>query len=346
MAIEIVKPTITGAIWSPQTMQGRLDTPTGGGGSAGGVSGPITSTGNGEGCAINGRGCNGGSGATIVDGARTGGGAASLDDPPNLDKGVGGCIGEIGGRAQINGTTLTLDLPLARTDAVEIPCLTRPMFLNVEMLDGFRGDVGGFRAGTPYYYPDTGSAVAPPSFGGNREGLTGPTPLALPNRDFQSLRMTAEFARTHVGERRVVLSSGANTLTLVIRSDPGNAVRNVVGLPFTTGRTSSNIEVKFDFAVYPTGQRFHWRLRPVDGSNPAACFTAASGNLIASSDIARFTLTATEAAGCAGDRFNLDIGPERAGAGFFQAPYARTIAFELPERSAPVLNPVRPQIRN
>jgi hypothetical protein len=352
MAIQIVKPAITRTIWSPQTMQGSLAAPAGGGGGGPAASsGPVTSTNNGTGCQPNGAGCSGSSGAVLLDASRSGtrGGPSG---PPNLDKGVGGCIREIGGNAAINGTILTLDLPPGRGDAVEIPCLTRPMFLNVELQDEYRGDVGGFRAGTPYFYPDPGSAVAPPSYGGNREGLTGPTVLAAPNRDYQQLRLTEDFARTHVGERRLVFTppagSGASTMTLVIRSNPGNGVQNVVGLPFTGPRTSSNIEVKIDFYMPPGGARFHWRLRPLAGSNPAACFTATSGSLTASSAIASFQLTAREAAGCAGTRFNLDIGPERDGAAVFQAPYARIIAFVLPERSAPTLTPgsIRPPLGN
>lgn len=347
MGIEIVKPGITGSFWSPETMQGRM---TGGGAAGGGVraiAGPVTvDTSGSNGCGPNtgNTGCSGGGGMTLTGiGAPGGGGSGGS---PNLEPGVGGCLGDVGGRAQLSGATLTLDLPFARADT-ELACLTRPMFLGVTLQDGFRGDVGGFRAGASYSYPDPGSAVAPPAFGGNREGLTGPTVLARPNRDFQQLRMTAEFARSHVGERRVVLTptagSGASALTLVIRSDPGNGVRNVVGVPFAGPRTSSTIEVRIDYiAPAAGGRRFHWRLRAQGGSNPAACFAASSGSLTASAAIDRFTLTATEAAGCAGGRFNLDIGPERGGAAVFQAPYARTIAFTLPERSAPTLNPGLP----
>jgi hypothetical protein len=346
MPVRIITPSILRTEWSPQTMQGRSTLGNGQApaqGAPGTPTGPITST-QGQGCGPGGGpGCNSSTGGVSTGG--TGSGSGSLDDPPRLDDALGGCIDDIGGRATIAGATLTIDMPPGRGDAIEMPCLTRPVYFNVVMGE-YRGDVGGFRAGMIQPYPDRGKAVIPPRYSGNTSGLTGPTALADPNRDFQSIRMTADLAKTFVGERRITLtpasgSGGASALTLVIRTDPGNGIRSVEGVPFGGPRTSARFEVRFDFAqsTRTGGEQVSWRLRPVGGSNPGNCFVATTGGLTVNGAIGRFTLEATERAGCIDASFALDIGPSRAGAAVFQAPFARTVTFPLPALSAPSLPP-------
>lgn len=335
MPVRIITPSILRTEWSPQTMQGGSTLPRNAPapGAPAIPTGPITST-PGQGCGLNGGpGCNSGSGAMTLGG---GGGSGNLEDPPRLDPALGGCIDDIGGRAAISGATLTIDMPPGRGDAVEMPCLTRPVYFNLVMGE-YRGDVGGFRAGTNQPYPDRGKAVIPPRYSGYTSGLTGPTALDDPNRDFQSIRMTADLAKTFVGERRITLapasgSGGASTLTLVIRTDPGNGIRNVEGVPFSGARSSSGFEVRFDFAAATRagGEQIFWRLRPVGASNPGNCFAATSGSLTVTGAIGRLPLTATERAGCADTSFALDIGMSRAGAAVFQAPFAKTVTFPLP----------------
>lgn len=161
-----------------------------------------------------------------------------------------------------------------------------------------------------------------------------------PNRDYQSVRMTADFARTFAGERRIVLrpppGSRATELTLILRSDPSNGIGNIEGLPFTGIRTGSSFEVRFDFlAAMSDETRVFWRLRAAGDADPGRCFAAATGSLTNRSGVGRFRLTAREVEGCVGSRFSLDIAPERYGSGFFDhPPYSKTVTFELVPLSA------------
>lgn len=263
---------------------------------------------------------------------------SSLDDPPRLPAALGGCIDEIGGSAKITGSTLTVILPTTRSETLDIPCLIRPLYFNVEMGPEFKGDVGGFRVPLGFsVYPDRGKAVDPPRYS-RVAGFYGPAPLADPNRDFQSVRMTADFARTFIGERRILFrpsaASQATELTLVLRTEPAAGIGIVEGVPFTGHRFFSSFEVRFDYLPWSVrGTRIFWRVRAAGGRNPFYCFAATSGSLTSGDPIGRFQLTAKEGEGCDNAPFHLDIAPEHDGRGFFgHEPYSKTVSFELPPR--------------
>lgn len=355
MPVRIVKPAILRTVWSPQSLQGGS---TVGGGSGGSApvgappppSGPPTvDTGGANGCGPNGQGCGGGSSA--VAGGGGGNRLGSPDDPPRLADAVGGCIDELGGSAVIQGTTLTLTLPNGRNDRIDIPCLTRPVFFNVEM-GTVSDDVGGFRAGaTNQWFVDRGRAVDPPRYSGSLNGLTGPSVVDDANRDYQALRMTAETARTFVGERRILLNppsgSGASQLTLVLRTDPSYGI-NAIQVPSfgPNGRLANTLDIKYDFLPFGNGStNVFWRLRSVSGAAPPTCFTAASGtNSGAGGGVGKIVLTARDGAGCENSRFAIDIGPARNGAGLFSTPFSKTAEFVLVPRSTTIqVKPNLPQ---
>ncbi len=86
------------------------------------------------------------------------------------------------------------------------------------------------RGGADYVYPTETRAIVPPVYRGNTVGLNGPSPLAFPDRDVQSLSMRPEFVADFVGEKRAELAAtpavaGATALTLVIRTDPARGSR-------------------------------------------------------------------------------------------------------------------------
>lgn len=364
MQIRIVKPSITGTIWSDQTFDGRSTLPSNSPprppATPVSTAGPPRSRNNGTGCGQGGgTGCSGGSSMRAVGG---GGSATPFDSPPRLEDGIGSCLEELGGGAQLSpdDRTLTLTLPSARSEQWDIPCLTRPIFFNLKMnepsddVDGFRDSIQG------QFRQNPGKAVDPPRYTGAPSGFTGPTALADPDRDYQSLRMTAAFARTFVGEQTITLrppaGSAASTLTLVLRTDPANGIRDVEGVPFTGNRFSSDIEVRFDLLTGHAIDDAVWRVRGVAGSNPGACFASTSGTVSSfSSGIGKFKLRSTEAQGCANARFAVDIAPE-SGGHFNSQLLSRTVEFALPPLSAPSLQPdgsglrspnaPRPPIRN
>lgn len=355
MPVRIVKPAILRTVWSPQSLQGG-STVGGGGGAPAPVGAPPPSSGpptidtsGANGCGPNGQGCDGSSSA--VAGGSGGTRLGSPDDPPRLADAVGGCIDELGGSAVVQGTTLTLTLPNSRSDRFDIPCLTRPLFFNVEM-GAVSDDVGGFRAGaTNQWFVDRGRAVDPPRYSGSLNGFTGPTVVDDANRDYQALRMTAETARTFVGERRILLSpasgfGGASQLTLVLRTDPGYGI-NAIQVPSfgSNGRIGSTLEVKYDFLPFGNGStNVFWRLRSVSGAAPATCFAAASGsNSGADVGVGRIVLTAREEAGCNNARFAIDIAPARNGAGLFSAPFSKSAEFVLAPLGTIQVNPGLPQ---
>ena len=355
MRVRIVKPSILRTVWSDQTMDGGSTLP-----SAAPPRAPVaprppapppTSRNNNQGCGPNGGpGCHSSSGAVSFGG---GGGAAPFDAPPRLADAIGGCIGALGGSAEIDGTTLTITLPNSRSEQFDIPCLTRPIFFNVET-SAPSDHVGGFRGPvSAQFRQNPGRAVDPPRYSGTLSGFTGPTVLDDPNRDYQSLRMTPELARTFVGERRIVLNPGsgsgnASPLTLVLRTVPGNGIRTVEGVPLGASRPSSNIDVRFDLLAAGAPDTVVWRLRAAGGPNPSTCFDSVGGNVTSfGGGIGRFTLRAKEAQGCDNARFNLDIAP--IDASFFRsALYSKTVEFALIPRTAPALTPGsvnRPQPR-
>jgi hypothetical protein len=357
MRVRIVKPSITATVWSEQTRRGSSTLPSGTPPRAPAPPPPpptqlITSTNNGNGCGpASNSSCTGGGGAMIFPGS--GGGAAPFDAPPRLADSIGGCIDELGGSAIFEGTVLTITLPNTRSDRYDIPCLTRPIFFNL-VTSAPSDDVGGFRTSvTNQFRQNPGRAVDPPRYSGTLSGFTGPTVLDDPDRDYQSLRMTAELARTFVGERRITLtpapgSGGANPLTLVLRTVPANGIRDIEGVPLGATRSNSSIDVRFDFLSGDALDTVVWRLRAAGGPNPAACFDAASGSVTSfGGGIGRFTLRAKEAPGCDNARFALDIAPS--GASFFgNALLSKTVEFALIPKTTPVLNPGgvnRPQPR-
>jgi len=354
MRVKIVKPSITGTVWSEQTDRGSSTLPRGAPRrqpvAAVIPAGPPRSVNNSNGCGPGGgNGCGGSTGAVSLGG---GGGAAPFDAPPRLADSIGGCIDDLGGSAVRDGTTLTITLPSTRSEQFDIPCLTRPIFFNVAT-SAPSDDVGGFRAGaTGQFRQNPGRAVDPPRYSGALSGFTGPTALADPDRDYQSLRMTAELARTFVGVRSIRLtpasgSGNASVLTLVLRTVPGNGIRDVEGVPFTGSRPASSFDVRFDFASGEPVDAVAWRLRAAGGPNPASCFDAVSGNVTSfGGGIGRFTLRAKEAAGCDNTRFALDIAPE--GTSFTSALFAKTVEFALIPRTAPTFTPgnvMRPRPR-
>lgn len=351
MRVRIVKPAILRTVWSPQSLRGGS---TVGGGAQGPVGAPpppppppSVDTSGANGCGTNGQGCGGST--SVVAGGGGGNRLGSPDDPPRLADAVGGCIDELGGSAVIQGTTLTLTLPNSRNERIDIPCLTRPVFFNVEMGE-VSDDVGGFRAGaTNQWFVDRGRAVDPPRYSGSLNGFTGPSVVDDANRDYQALRMTAETARTFVGERRVLLSpasgfGGASPITLVLRTDPGYGI-NAIQVPAGSTRTGNTLEIKYDFLPFGNGStNVFWRLRALSGAAPATCFAAVSGsNSGAGSGVGRVVLTARDVAACDNARFAIDIAPARNNAGLFSAPFSKSAAFVLPPKGAVQVNPTLPQ---
>jgi hypothetical protein len=130
-------------------------------------------------------------------------------------------------------------------------------------------------------------------------------------------------------------TSGASALTLVLRSSPYNGIRSIQGIPLT--RVVSTFNVRFDFlAAFRGPETVAWRIGAVTAAAPQTCFAAVAGTLTVTGEIGTFPLTATEAAGCNGSRFTLQIAPAVNGAGVFSAPFGQTATFTLTARSAQV----------
>jgi hypothetical protein len=165
--------------------------------------------------------------------------------------------------------------------------------------------------------------------------MTGPVPLPVADAHVQTIAMTRETAAAFVGERQITLNSttaGASALTLVLRSSPYNGIRSIQGIPLT--RVVSTFTVRFDFlAAFRGPETVAWRISAVAGVAPQTCFAAVAGTLTVAGEIGTFPVTATEAAGCNGSRFNLQIAPAVNGAGVFAAPFVQTAMFTLPARS-------------
>lgn len=334
--LRIVNASISGAAWSDATMR-RVGS-TVGGGTGATASGLVTSVGGNSGCGP--VVCPPGGGGAVT--SSSSGSSASIHRP-DYPSGIGECIAGFGGSAvpddrfDLIARTLTLTLPSAR-GAAELACLTRPAIFELRGTTA-RGDIGGFRAGASYLYPGFNRTVFAPRYTGTTSGLTGPSPLSVPDAHVQTIAMTRDTAAAFVGERQIALASttpGASLLTLVLRSDPYNGIRTIQGVPFAGARLTSTFEVRFDFlAAFKGPETVAWRIGAVSGASPQTCFTAVNGTATATSAIGKLPITATEAAGCVGSRFTLQIAPTKNGAGVFSAPFVQTAIFTLPARSLP-----------
>lgn len=338
--LRIINASIIGAAWSDATMRRERGTSGGSGGTGGPVPvRPISAGGNTTGCGPLGCPQSQSGGVTLGSSGTTASGRA-----PDYPSGIGECIDDIGGSAVPNdafedvANTLTVTLPTAR-GAAELTCLTRPAIFEVRG-NPTKGDVGGFRAGAGYQPPAFGKSVLPPRYSGTTTGLTGPRTLPAPDQHVQTVAMTRDLAATFVGERSIRLSStvsGAGPLTLILKSIPSNGIRTIEGVPFNGARVSSRIDVRFDFlaALRTGGEAISWRLQPISLGAPDNCFTATTGTATVTTPIGTIALTATENAGCVGARFALSIAPQKQGMPVFAAPYAQTVLFTLPARTAP-----------
>lgn len=339
--LRIINASISGDTWSDATMRrasSSAATSTGAGGST--PASPLISTSGGVGCGPN--ICPpGGGGAQSFGGIA---GTTALSRTPDYPSGIGECIDDFGGSAELSGpnsvtrSTLTLVLPRAR-GAAELACLVRPAIFEV-FGTAEHGDVGGFHGGADYRYPGFNRSVLPPRYTGTTSGLVGPAPLPVPDAQVQTIAMTRDTAATFVGERTITLSSPVprtGRLVLVLRSDPGNGIRTIQGVPFSGARVSSRIDVRFDFlaALRAGGEAIAWCVQPISLGAPGNCFTAASGTATVTAPVGTLALTATENAGCVGARFALSIAPQAQGVPVFTAPYAQTVLFTLPARTAP-----------
>ena len=297
-----------------------------------------------------GRGANVGTPGTPNPAAILTGGPTTLPEP-DYPAGIGECIDDFGGKAEFNAnfasspTILTITLPQSRTSD-QIACLIRPALFQVSGTN-VQGDVGGPLAPNSFPYPGFSQTLLPPRYQGSTSGLTGPAPLPAPAISMQIIALTRDTAASFVGERQIALTSAttnANPLTLVLRSVPYNGIRSIQGVPFNGARIASAFDVRFDFlAAFRGPESVAWRIAAVTGASPLTCFTAASGTLTATAAIGRLPLTATEAAGCTGSRFTLQIAPAINGAGLFAAPFVQSVTFTLPARSLPVQTLLPPQ---
>ena len=246
------------------------------------------------------------------------------------DNTIAACADSQGLDSRIVGRRLVMTLP---THGLSADCARKHLRLNFEY---------GVNP-TPYgiIHKIPGGGPPPVTFTHNGNGpVPGFSIVASATQGYYGkVNFRPEELQGLVGEykRQITVNPGGEILNLTIKSTPDYGVKALkppLTLPNAIGRLNSSLVLTVDTvqATYP-GQVFVWQ---ASGDGAQGCFTSLRGETTPPANVMQFpvTLTAAEAAGCAGKTFTVTVGPRDQPTGTV---FARTASFVLARLNAPLL---------